>query len=278
MGTLGHMGRRDRPGIRIDLIAGAMALAICFCAAPFSPARADTAPAQSLTATEIVERAFAAAGGDLWRSVKTLSLAGHGTFWGKDGVVLKADDYRMWRVFEAERRVAHGPSGLVRIDSRMGDTVHFQVSFDGENTWTNRGLVPPEQAKTYWSNAFGFGVIRHALDAGFSVSLRPQDQVRGEAAHMVMVKDPSGGETLFGISAETYQILLVGFQTPRGWHVRHYSDFETLPNGWVQPGRVTLYYDGVKANEIVWTATEVNAPLAGAHFNLGKENTKGDTP
>ena len=256
---------------RQKLSAG-FAVALSLCAlAPSHAEEADT-----LSAETLVARAHAAAGGEIWLRPETLSLTGVGTFWGPGGTVTVADDYSMWRVFNAERKVAHGPSGLVRIDSKIGDRFMFQVSFDGENTWTDKGLVPPEQAKTFWSNAFGFGVIRHALDDGFSVSLKPEDQIRDVPSHMVLVTDPSGGETLFGIAKDDYRILMVGFDTPKGWHVRHYSDFEALDNGWVQPGRVTLYYNSVKSNEIVWTGTEVNAPLPVSHFILNASNTKGD--
>lgn len=261
----------EKKSMRNKWIQGLTALAITFGAS--FPSLSDDS---TLSATEIVAKAHSAAGGDIWLRPTTLSLVGHGTFWGQDGKTIIADDYRMWRVFNAERKVAHGPSGLVRIDSKIGDAFMFQVSFDGENTWTDKGLVPVEQAKTYWSNAFGFGVIRHALDDGYEVSLKPSDQIRSVDAHMVMVTDPTGGETLFGIAKNDYRILMVGFNTPRGWHVRHYSKFETLENGWVQPGVVTLYYDGVKSNEIEWTGTEVNTPLPQSHFILDTSNSEGD--
>ena len=59
----------------------------------------------------------------------------------------------------------------------------------------------------------------------------------------------------------------MGFATPRGWHVRTYDDFVTLANPrWLQARHVTLYYNGVKANEVFWTETRVNAAIDEAIF------------
>jgi hypothetical protein len=62
-------------------------------------------------------------------------------------------------------------------------------------------------------------------------------------------------------------VLYAGFDTPRGWHERRYSDYYKKNGGpWAQPRRVRLYYDGVKQNEIVWTDFEVNADMSGVVF------------
>ena len=59
----------------------------------------------------------------------------------------------------------------------------------------------------------------------------------------------------------------MGFATPKGWHERSYDDFVTLANPrWLQARKVTLYYDGVKANEVYWTTTKVNVPVDAALF------------
>ena len=80
---------------------------------------------------------------------------------------------------------------------------------------------------------------------------------------MVRVTDPAGTATLFGIDKASAAIRLAGFATPRGWHVRIYDDFVRLKNpDWLQARKVTLYYNGVKANEVFWTGYTINAPIA----------------
>ena len=80
----------------------------------------------------------------------------------------------------------------------------------------------------------------------------------GAAAYTVKITDPAGGSTLFRIRQEDFAIVSVGFDTPRGFHERLYSEFfRNEEDGWLQPGRVRLYYDGVKANEIYWTRFEI---------------------
>ena len=86
---------------------------------------------------------------------------------------------------------------------------------------------------------------------------------------MIRVNDPSGGKTLFGIARDDHAILWLGFSTPRGWHERRYSDFYRNPGvSFVQPGRVRLFYDGIKQNEIVWSAYALNAPLEREMFRI----------
>lgn len=86
---------------------------------------------------------------------------------------------------------------------------------------------------------------------------------------MIRITDPAGGETQFGIAQKDYAILEVGFVTPRGWHERIYSNFYSNPNDtWVQPGRVRLYYDGVKGNEVIWTSYEINREVPDCLFVL----------
>jgi hypothetical protein len=61
---------------------------------------------------------------------------------------------------------------------------------------------------------------------------------------------------------------MVGFFTPRGWHVRTYDNFfhpKSMPN-WLQAGKVTLTYNGVKQNEIHWKAVDIDVPINDALF------------
>jgi hypothetical protein len=96
------------------------------------------------------------------------------------------------------------------------------------------------------------------------------DQVEGHPCHFIRVRDPSGTATLFGIDAQDYSVRSAAWQTPRGWHQRLYSDFYRLQgSGFLQPGRVRHYYDGVKSVDIRWTSAAIGDPIADDVFVLG---------
>jgi hypothetical protein len=231
---------------------------------PLPAARMDN---PSLSARTIIERATAAAGGETWRRPRTLYLEGYGTFYAPDGTPLINENHRMWRIYPDFKPDAHSVDGKVRIESiRGGQTVSYSA-FDGARTYGLNGVLPPSAADTQWAENFGFGVIRFALDAGYSLARQPDDLVDGQPVFRVEVTDPKGGKTLFGIARANYQVLSVGFATPRGWHERIYSNFFTKRGvSWVQPGRVRLYYNGVKQNEIVWRDFRVNEAIADSMF------------
>ena len=224
-----------------------------------------------LTAEDIVERAYEHAGGDAWVNPESLLMEGYGLFWQGSEQYVRYEPYRMWRVYPTVKDAAHTADGRVRIEAMQGDSVVFQIAFDGETTYNQDGPLEDDANSARWASNFGFGVIRHALDEGYSVSRRPDDYVDGVAAHMIEVTDPEGGRTLFGIRRSDYAIVSVGFDTPRGWHERIYSNFfRNGGSGWLQPGRVRLYYDGVKANEIYWTRFETGESYSLELFQLGE--------
>ncbi|MEM7586029.1 MAG: VOC family protein [Acidobacteriota bacterium] len=226
---------------------------------------------EPLSAARIVERAYEEAGGEAWRRPETLRLSGVATLYeqGHADRVTVADRYDMWRVFPQQSDDAHRANGKVRFDAFAGDDLVFQVSYDGEKTYDHNGVVPPERARRDWSAAFGFGILRFALDDGFRVERLADDQVEGHDCYFVRVIDPSESQTMFGIDQTDFSVRMVGFETPRGWHHRVYSDFEwhEAPR-FRQPTRVRLYYDGVKTNDIHWQEFAVNAPLDDALFDL----------
>jgi hypothetical protein len=231
---------------------------------PLPTARMDQ---PSLSARTIVERATAAAGGESWRRPVTLYLEGYGTFYAPDGTPLINESHRMWRVYPAFKPDAHNADGKVRIESIRGGQVVSYSAFDGARTYSLNGVLPPSAADTQWAENFGFGVIRFALDDGYVLARQPDDLVDGVPVYRIEVTDSSGDKTLFGIARGNYQILSVGFSTPRGWHERIYSEFFTKRGiSWVQPGRVRLYYNGIKQNEIVWRDFKLNEPMADGLF------------
>ena len=237
-------------------------------------AGADAPPVESpdsLTAVDIVERAYTHAGGEAWVKPTSLLMEGYGLFWRGTEVFARYEPYRMWRVYAETKDDAHTADGMVRIEAFKEGQVVFQVSFDGEVTYNQDGPLDDQAESDRWASNFGFGVIRHALDDGYSVSRLPDDYVDGAIAYTVKVSDPAGGSTLFWIRHGDFAIVSVGFDTPRGWHRRVYSEFfRNEDGGWLQPGRVRLYYDGVKANEIYWTRFELGQSYPTEHFRLGE--------
>jgi len=219
--------------------------------------------------SSILAMAREAAGGDDWANARTLALSGRAVFYGPGGHKPRtiSTDYRMWRVFDPDRTVAHGADGKVCIIAKNSEKLIFEVGYDGEITWTERGITPKAEADKFWASNFGFGIIRQADKPGFAATRLTDDDVGGHALYMVELTDPKGGKTLFGIDQQSHAIRTMGFRTPKGWHLRVYDDFVTLENPrWLQARHVTLYYDGRKSNEVFWTETKVNAAIDDALF------------
>jgi hypothetical protein len=188
-----------------------------------------------------------------------------------------ADRYVMYRVYPTELGAAHSGSGKFRLDAFVKDQLLFQVAFDGKQAYDQNGPVPPERASSDEISAFGFSAIRFALQPGFTVERLTDDQVEGHPCHFVRVRDPSGTYTLFGIDAKDFVVRSAGWQTPKGFHTRLYSDFYRLEgSGFLQPGRVRHFYDGVKSVDIRWTSATIGEPIPDSVFVLGpasKERT-----
>jgi hypothetical protein len=183
--------------------------------------------AGELTAAQIVERAHAAAGGQAWLAAGTNVMRGHATLCrdGDPARCVQSDRYEMYRVYPTKlEHGAHAGSGKFRLDAYAGDRVLFKVAFDGERSYDQNGPVPPERASSDEISAFGFSAIRFALQPGFSVERMPADQVEGHPCYFVRVTDPTGTRTLFGIDQQTYAVRSAGWQTPKGFHQRLYSD------------------------------------------------------
>lgn len=234
---------------------------------------AETLPASfetesGLTGSAIIARAHEAAGGEDWVRPGRLKLTGYNIIYRPGGTALW-DRYAMWRVFGDEKLDAHSANGKVRIEAWTGNDLAMLIAFDGEATSNQNGPMPDQSANAMWSNNFGFGAIRNALDEGWTQT-RTQDRlIDGAPTYMVALTDPSGGETVFGIRQSDAAIVYVGFDTARGWHERRYSHFYAKPGlNWVQPGRVRLFYDGVKANEAIWTDFDLSGDFDDALFTV----------
>lgn len=222
-----------------------------------------------LDGREIIVQAHIAAGGDTFVRPGSLFLTGHNIFYAADGGTKTWDEYAMWRVFEDQKSDAHVASGKVRIEAWQGAKLAMLISYDGTATYNQNGRMEDQSANAMWSNNFGFGAIRNALDEGWTQARRADRTIDGKPAHMVQLTDPAGGATLFGFDQATFEILYVGFDTARGWHERRYSDYFSKPGiAWQQAGRVRLFYDGVLANEAVWTDFEIGNAYRAELFEI----------
>jgi len=226
-----------------------------------------------LSAREIVERVHAAAGGQAWLAAGTNVMSGHATLCseGNPSRCVEADRYVMHRVYPTDlEHGAHAGSGKFRLDAARGEQVLFQIAFDGERSYDQNGPLPPERAASDEASAFGFSAIRFALQPGFSVERLNDDQVEGRPCYFVRVTDPNGTRTLFAVDQQEHSVRKAAWRTPRGWHERVYSDFYRLEgSGFLQPGRVRHYYDGVKSVDIRWTRAEIGGAIPDSTFVLG---------
>lgn len=236
--------------------------------------------AEALDAEQIVSQAIEAAGGDEWRYAKSIRLTGHAMLHRGGNVVgFEADEYEMLRVYPTALGDADTATGKFRLDARNNGRTIFQTSFDGEYLYDRRGRVADDEAATRAASAFGFSAIRFALSEGFKTTRLVDDQIEGYPSYFVKVTDPSGGDTLFAFDQKDFSIRLVAWDTPQGWHERIYSDFYWVDDpGFKQPGRVRLYYDGVKSVDIRWTRAEVNVPIAAERFRIGPEAAESGAP
>lgn len=223
------------------------------------PGLYPAAPARS--AADILAEAYKVAGGEPWRRPKTLKLSGYAVMY-QGGNAVRYDSYVMDRVYDWDKRDAHAADGKVRIEAKKDGKTVLLLIFDGDKTYDLNGPVADPAANAQWASNFGFGAIRHGLDEGWSQKRLPDDMMDGKAVYVIELKDPKGGITRFAIEQKTYQVVYAGFDTPRGWHERRYSNYYSKKGvSWAQPRRVRLFYDGVKQNEIIWTDFELNAPM-----------------
>ena len=229
------------------------------------------ADGDALSARDIVARAHQAAGGQAWLRAGTNVMRGHAELCrdGRPDACVKADRYEMYRVYPVELRQAHAGSGKSRLDARSGDRVLFQMAFDGRRSYDQNGPVDGPRAESDEGTGFGFSAIRFALEDGFRVERLLDGDVGGRPTHTVRVTDPAGQKTLFGIDRESFHILSAAWQSPRGWHERRYSEFYRVgTEGFLQPGRVRHYYEGVKSVDIHWTSAEIGNAIPDATFVL----------
>jgi hypothetical protein len=243
---------------------------IAAAATPAAPPHIEPPPSTA-SALQILEFATASSGGDAWLHAETNVMEGHATLCrdADPAKCVTADRYVMYRRYPRELRAAHAGTGQFRLDAVAKGRVLFQTAFDGTRSYDQNGPVPPERAASDEASAFGFSAIRFAREPGFRVERLTDDDVEGRPCFLVRVTDPSGSHTLFAIDREDGTIRMAAWPTPRGWHHRLYSNFYWVPDpGFRQPGRVRLYYQGLKTVDIRWTSASINRPLPDELFVL----------
>lgn len=222
---------------------------------------------EALSAKEILSKAHERAGGENFVNPGSLKLSGYNIVRKGDDTVVW-DNYAMWREFASSKEDAHQANGKVRIEAWRNDELALFLAFDGEATYNKDGKLESQAANAMWSNSFGFGAIRNALDEGWNQKRVADRQIDGAPSYMVELIDPTGSKTLFGVRQSDFSIVYVGFNTPRGWHERRYSHFFSKPGvAWRQAGRVRLFYDGQKTNEAVWLDFEIGTDFDDVIFS-----------
>ncbi|MBY0423273.1 MAG: hypothetical protein K2Q06_13280, partial [Parvularculaceae bacterium] len=152
--------------IRHLLAATALALAApAIAAEPDYPGLYPAAP--ELSAAEILAKAYQAAGGETWRRPASLKLSGYAVIY-KGGEAVRYDSYEMWRVYDWKKQAAHQADGKVRIEAKKDGKTVLLLIFDGAKTFDVNGPVADPAANAQWASNFGFGAIRHGLDAGWT--------------------------------------------------------------------------------------------------------------
>ena len=214
--------------------------------------------------SSIYNKIITAAGGELWQRPKTLQLRGTADFtpYGQPDRFQHFDVYDMYRVFPAENLGAHAANGKVRFDALHGSEVFFTLKYDGQHSQ----LQLSERAEPYaehfsWSNNFGFGIIRFADRSGYSFEELVPQSVEGRPCRFIKITDPQQHQTWFGIDRQHYYIRYLGFPTATGYHHRIYSNFVRGKNGWLQPLRIRIFFDGLRWMDIQWRDFEVNGNL-----------------
>jgi hypothetical protein len=207
----------------------------------------------------IIEKAYAAAGGETYRRPKSYHLMGQLLDFTRGTEPTVHRPYDMWRVHPEKKEAGHKADGLIRVSGYMNGKATMQFAFDGKESYDIKGPTGQGADADFWKNTMGFGMIRFALDEGYEVRRLADDMVDGKTTYTFEIKDPSKASSTFSIRKDDYRIVKVAFVTPKGLHERIFSDFYTKPGvSWVQPRRLRSVVNGVKQFEFIYEDFEIN--------------------
>lgn len=240
---------------------------------------AQTAPAQKLTAVEIVDKYVTASGGlDAWRALQTLEMKGKMEAGGNDRSTLPARGES-----EAEKVVHSRPKEQaqlpfvmdlergrkVRIEIQFKGTTAVQV-FDGAKGWKLRPFLnrheveqfTPEELKIASSQPDLDGYLVDYAAKGLSVDLEGTDQVDGNPAYRLKVTDKNGNARHVWIDAKTFLETKIegaprrldGKEHPVATYL---SDYKSV-NGLMLPYSFETKVEGVRDTETVTINTIVS--------------------
>jgi Domain of unknown function (DUF4440) len=229
-----------------------------------STAVAVTAPASdpALTPQTIIERAYAAAGGDLYRYPGTYHLHGVYLDYKSGPVPVEYKPYDLYRVQPKDHPRGRVADGKIRISAYKDGKPTMQIAFDGAKTYGIDGPTGEGADAPFWRTTMGFGMIRFALSPGYTTKRVADDLVDGKPAYTIRVTDPAGESAVFSVRIADARLVRVQFATPRGLHDRIFSEFFTKPGSpWVQPGRIRSFINGEKEAEFTYSDFTIGKPL-----------------
>jgi Domain of unknown function (DUF4440) len=229
-----------------------------------------TATSSDITPQAIIERAYAAAGGDTYRYPGTLMIAGSMIDY-KPATPVTFKPYSMHRVQPRDHPRGRVIDGKIRISAYRGGKPAMQIAFDGKTTYNMDGPTTDGPDAPFWRTTMGFGMIRFALNPGYKVERLADDRVDNAPTYTVRVTDAADESAVFSVRIDNARLVRVVFPTPRGVHERIFSDFFTKPGiSWVQPGRVRSYINGIKETEFFYTDFEVGKAYPDTMFVIAK--------
>ena len=120
--------------------------------------------ADGLTARQIMERAFEAAGGDSWRYPGTIHLYGRYYDYKQGIEPVLYEPYELYRVQPKDHPRGHVADGKIRVSSYKDGKPNLQIAFDGEKTYDINGPTGEGADAPFWRLTMGFGMLRFALD------------------------------------------------------------------------------------------------------------------
>ncbi len=234
-----------------------------------APAIAATDPA--LTPQTIIERAYVAAGGDLYRYPGSYHLSGVYLDYKAGPVPVEYKPYDLYRIQPKDHPRGRVADGKIRISAYKDGKPTMQIAFDGEKTYGIDGPTGEGADAPFWRTTMGFGMIRFALSPGYTTKRLADDMVDGKPAYNVRVTDPVGESAVFSVRVADARLVRVQFATPRGLHDRIFSEFFTKPGSpWVQPGRIRSFINGEKEAEFTYSGFTIGKPLSDDLFVIAQ--------
>src|SRR5256714_2456315 len=213
--------------------------------APAAAMAADTGPAATLTAAQIVERNVAARGGlQAWRAVNTVTMSGQLEAGGKKNSELP---------FVMKMKRGHKS----RLEIRFADQTAVQV-YDGARGWKLRPFLGRDEVEPYTPAEAKSATAWEELDGplvdyaakGTKVELAGKEAVEGNDAYKLRLTTKSGEQRNIWIDAASFLELKIEGQ-PRKIDSKmrkvaiYYRDYKT-ENGLTTPRVLETVVEGAK--------------------------------